>query len=328
MALSGGSSGGVSGTKAKVPGPAKPLASDLLNLSEASLPTSEDIKFRPISEQFGRQVLPLSDPEESLRQGIVQNLATGNSGFDTSAFEGGFGETLASLGSTVGRGVLNRNLGNELGALAGDTIGLRPDITPAANAAEPAGAVATRTPSFAEQLAFNILGKTASGAGLSPDSNPALQAQIEALLGEGVNALQTGVNSIRNQAFGAGAGGGSREALSIGEAVGDFSRGFTTNVANLLGQNFQNERDRQLAAISPLLNVEQSPTSRLISAKGFEAEPRELEQAELNAQINDFLRQQAERFLPLEQARATLGQRMGQSTTTQQSSLGGGFRIK
>lgn len=163
-----------------------------------------------------------------------------------------------------------------------------------------------------EDTAYNQLMSTVGGDYLSPETNPFLGQIINALGNDTANQLNRGVNDILSRAGTAGALGGSRSALMQGTAAGEATRGFNTNISDLLNKNYQNERQLQLGAIPELLSVENAPTQRTGQAMGLADIPRNMQQALIDAQMQEWLRQQNERFLPIQVGQSVMGQRMGQ----------------
>lgn len=177
-----------------------------------------------------------------------------------------------------------------------------------------------------EDLAFQELLNTVGGMYLGPESNPYLADVINASGDTVSDYFNRSINDILSRAGVSGALGGSRAALLQGEALSDTARNFNQIISELLNENYQGERNRQLGAIPSLLQVEGLPTQRYAQALGLAGMPRELEQQELNFRISELLRQQNERFLPLQVGQSILGQRLGQTipiTGPNQSGLAG-----
>lgn len=183
-----------------------------------------------------------------------------------------------------------------------------------------------------EQTAGQELQRTVGGDFLSVGSNPFLQEQISTIN----RNLQQNIANIASRAGVAGAGGGSREAVLQGEAAA----GTSGQIGDLLAANFARERGLQQQAIDPLLQFEGQPTRNELTALGVEQQagapeallragelegvPRQIEQARANIDVDEALRQQAERLVPTQVGQSILGQRIGQSIpviTPQQSGL-------
>lgn len=164
-----------------------------------------------------------------------------------------------------------------------------------------------------EDASLQELLNTVGGMYLHPDSNPYLAEQINATGADTTQQFNKNINDILDRAGVSGALGGSRAALMQGQAAGESTRGFNQIVSDLLNQNYQTERGRQLAAIPGLLQTEDLPAQRY--GKAFEAAgiPRGLDQKELEFRLNELLRQQNERMLPIQVGQSVLGQRMGQT---------------
>lgn len=160
--------------------------------------------------------------------------------------------------------------------------------------------------------AYNMLYNTVNGDYLSPESNPFLGQQINAIGEDTANQLNRSVNDILSRAGTGGALGGSRSALMQGTAAGEATRGFNTNVTNMLNENYQRERGLQLGAVPGLLQTEGLPIQQSLQAMQLAGVPREFQQQLINAQMQEWLRQQSERYLPVQVGQSVMGQRMGQ----------------
>lgn len=164
-----------------------------------------------------------------------------------------------------------------------------------------------------QDLAFNELFNTVSGDYLSPESNPFLGQQINALGALTSDRMNQNINQILDRAGVSGALGGSRAALMQGEMAGDVTNDFNKTISDMLSQNYQTERGRQLGAIPGLLTTEQAPIAQIIQAMGLAGVPREMEQRNIDANMAEWGRMQNERLLPIQTAQSILGQRMGQT---------------
>ena len=121
--------------------------------------------------------------------------------------------------------------------------------------------------------------------------NPATGPYYEAYRTNVARDLQKAIDVIRRRAAGAGgrtvfAGGPvqeEREAMLAGNA----------NIAQILGQLFENERTRRLGAVPLALQTmgwaEQVPQGRVAAAETLGALPRTVEQSDLTAQYQDYL---------------------------------------
>lgn len=161
--------------------------------------------------------------------------------------------------------------------------------------------------------AFNELMKTVGGDYLDVNSNPYLQQQIGAIGEDTSTLLNRSINDILSRAGTAGALGGSRSALMQGQAGGEAARGFEKTVADLLAGNYQNERNRQLGAAPGLAALEQLPIQQVAQAMGLAGIPREMQQKYIDASMQELMRQQNERLMPIQVGQSVLGQRMGQT---------------
>lgn len=164
-----------------------------------------------------------------------------------------------------------------------------------------------------QNAAYDELMRTVQGDYMNPETNPYMTESINALGADTTQQLNKGVNDILSRAGVGGALGGSRAALMQGQAAGETTRGFNEAVANMLNQNYQQERGRQLQSIPGLLGVENLPIEQAGQARALADRPRELQQQLINAQMQEWLRQQSERLLPLQTGQSVLGQRMGQT---------------
>jgi hypothetical protein len=165
-----------------------------------------------------------------------------------------------------------------------------------------------------EDLSRDLLRRTVQGMFLRPEDNPFLASQVDALSQDTSHQLGVDINNVRSMIGKAGGGGGSREALMAGTATGTANRGFANAVANLYANNYARERALQQSSTGDLLTMEDRPLNRIL--QGFELEdiPRQIEQKNLEGDISEFRRGQAERYQPLQIAQSILGQRMGQTT--------------
>ena len=177
-----------------------------------------------------------------------------------------------------------------------------------------------------EDAAYNELMKTIQGDYMHPDSNPYLTEMINSLGMDTTQQLNKSVNDILSRSGTAGALGGSRSALMQGQAAGETTRGFNEQISNLLNQNYQGERNRQLGATQTMPGLEGLATQRTGQALGLAGIPREFEQKLIDAQMQEWLRMQNERFQPIQIGQSILGQGMGQTipiVQPQQSGLAG-----
>lgn len=96
---------------------------------------------------------------------------------------------------------------------------------------------------------INLGQRTAQGAFLDPATNPFLKATADAAVGrvrEGL--LEKALPQIKDAAIAGGAYGGARQDLSEEGAVRDFGRSALDSTTALYGQNYAQERDRQMQA--------------------------------------------------------------------------------
>lgn len=178
-----------------------------------------------------------------------------------------------------------------------------------------------------EDTAYQELLNTVGGAYLGPDSNPYLADQINATGADVSQQFNKNINDILNRAGIGGALGGSRAALMLGQGAGEATRGFNSIESALLNEDYQAERNRQLAAIPGLLSTEGMPVQRYGQAMNLAGIPRNLDQQETQFRINELLRQQNERLMPIQVGQSVLGQSIGQSipVVNQQGSKASGL---
>lgn len=215
---------------------------------------------------------------------------------------GGPGEEGLDLPFNIGPQSIKEGLG-----LDKLTVGLSPEEE--ALRQSNIGRLLTRSPE--EQAGINPLMISASGGYLNPETNPYLAQTSKAITTSSNENLYRNLARSKDEAFQAGAGGGSRQALREGEAIGTSQRALDEIIANLFGENLARERGLQTTASKDLLDYSNVPIERGLKAETLAGIPRELEQSETDKQINDYLRQQEERLIPLEVSQGLLGQRMG-----------------
>ena len=151
----------------------------------------------------------------------------------------------------------------------------------------------TETPLFG--LAQGELEKTLAGGEYDPIGGTYYQAFRKAVMRELRDAKDrlAAETSAADKFFG---GGRIKTAGRLEEsAMGDL--------AQVLGQLFENERTRRLSAVGPALQLatygELAPLQRIEAALSLGARPREIEQAELTAQYQEWLRQLEDLGIPL-----------------------------
>lgn len=200
------------------------------------------------------------------------------------------------------------------------TLGLRPEEE--ALRKQSIGSLLADRPG--EDASRSYLMSSVKGDLLDPSTNPALQRQVNALSDDSNFNFGRNVNSVRDVYGRTGGGGGSREALALGQAAGENNRGFQSNVSDMLARNYNTERGYQNSNVGALNTLENQPFERQQQAEQLESIPRSIEQSNLTGDISEFKRGQEERFAPLNAAMAILGQRLG--STTQVKSGGGMFK--
>lgn len=136
-------------------------------------------------------------------------------------------------------------------------------------------------------LAENELDKTLSGAEYDPIGGTYYQAYRNQVMEELQNAKDrlNASTSARDSFFGGG---------RIAE-TGNLERGAVNDLSLALGQLFENERTRRLGAVPTAQSFmqfgEQLPLQRIAASQQYGALPREIEQAGLMADYNEWQRQ-------------------------------------
>ena len=158
-------------------------------------------------------------------------------------------------------------------------------------------------PSERAQNAFRVaqdqLSATAQGEFLSPDSNPFLQATIEAAQRPVVQRFRDEtLPRLRSQFTGAGQQVQPESSSPFDRAAALASRGLTQELGDissqLAGQNFQRERSRQQAAANALpqqaLQFEQGQLDQVLRGLESQALPRLIEQRGIDRGLEEFRR--------------------------------------
>ena len=152
-----------------------------------------------------------------------------------------------------------------------------------------------------------------SGKFLDPNQNVGLQQQIGALSNANQFNLQRNIGDTLARAGQSGAGGGSRSALLQGQAVGESNRGYSQAVGDLLGKAYGQNRLLQSQAPGQLINSENIPAQNTMAAYGLAGIPRQQQQIEQNARLEELSNQRNAQYQPLQVAQSILGQRLGQT---------------
>lgn len=163
------------------------------------------------------------------------------------------------------------------------------------------------------QTAQQYLTDEVSGKFLDPNTNVGLQKQVGALGDTTAFNLQRQIGDTLARAGQSGAGGGSRSALMQGQAIGEANRGYSSAVGDLLGKAYGQNRLLQSQAPGALINSENIPAQNTLTAYSLAGIPRQQEQAERNAQLEELSSQRNAQYQPLQVAQSILGQRLGQS---------------
>lgn len=188
-----------------------------------------------------------------------------------------------------------------------------------------------------------------SGALLNPETNPALQGQIEAAIRPLAQSMQTDIlPQIRGGAVDAGQFGSSRQGIAEGLAARDFMQQAGDISTNIVGQNFTQGLDAMTRAVSDAIGagamgtqtgLEQGtralfaaptladlalrPASVVESVGNLQ---RQLEQAQLTEESDRFLADQMIPFLVAQDvANLAFGAPSGTSSVTQGGGGGGGI---
>lgn len=135
------------------------------------------------------------------------------------------------------------------------------------------------------------LGKTISGQ-YDPISSPYFKAFRENL-GRETEDIVTGVNQQFNL-------GGMLPSTQRSRVVGDVRTDALGRIAQELGGMYETERGRSLQAIPMAMAMEQQPIDRALQLLEAGALPRELEQAGLDRQKQDYLRTLQAMGIPLQ----------------------------
>lgn len=156
--------------------------------------------------------------------------------------------------------------------------------------------------------ARNMVGQTAAGAYLSPDSNPYLKATVDRALGD----VSTQINSQFNQGAG-GYGGTAHQEL--------MQRGLSEAALNAYGQNYQSERLNQLRASQQAPQLAQADYTDAQALLGAGDVYGQRQQQLLNAQYGDWQQQMEHPYKQLDVlSNALAGSTGGRSTQYQSSS--------
>lgn len=136
-----------------------------------------------------------------------------------------------------------------------------------------------------------LLGDTMSGKYLSPDSNPYLKQTADAALGDlkyqWENYMMPQLRSQftgAGQTLGAGTFGSSPFDRATALASNEFNRQSADMLTSIYGQNYQQERDRQMGAVP----LQQQNTQELINTLQAVALPRLIEQYGIDQGVTEF----------------------------------------
>jgi len=156
--------------------------------------------------------------------------------------------------------------------------------------------------------ARNMVGQTAAGAYLHPDSNPYLKATVDRALGD----VSTQINSQFNQGAG-GYGGTAHQEL--------LQRGLGEAALNAYGHNYQGERLNQLRASQQAPQLAQADYQDAQALLGAGDVYGQRQQQLLNAQYGDWQQQMEYPYKQLDVlSNALAGSTGGRSTQYQTAS--------
>ena len=103
---------------------------------------------------------------------------------------------------------------------------------------------------------------------LDPYMNPYQSNVIDSLLGDFAHANDLGLNSLRSMTPN-GAYGGSRQAVSAGQLVGDNTRTLAGQIANLRSQNFNQAQQGAMFDIGNRLGADQFNSQQGLAGANF-----------------------------------------------------------
>ena len=114
---------------------------------------------------------------------------------------------------------------------------------------------------------------TVSGKYLSPDSNPYIKGAVDAALRPIQQSLNQNIMAIGDTFSGAGAYGGSNQALMSSRAVNDWANTSADTSSRIYAGNYENERQRQMmgAGLLDAANaLAMQPNQILLQAGGIQ----------------------------------------------------------
>lgn len=163
-----------------------------------------------------------------------------------------------------------------------------------------------------ENLGLQQAQQTLSGQFLDPASNPFLQRTFE-----------TAAGNVQNQIASSFLAGNSLNSGAAANALADAQQNLA---ASIFGENFQNERARQIATLGllpGLAGVQQAPTQRLLQAGGL---LEGLSGAQLAEEAERFAFEQQQQQVPLDTYINRITQLAG-FAGQRPISTGGGFGV-
>lgn len=154
----------------------------------------------------------------------------------------------------------------------------------------------------------SLISDILSGKRLSPDSNPYLASNLDYFRGEANKTLGGNMNLL-DAAFGKnGMGIGSGRSAEAGNLARNSAMDTNAQIAQILGQNYQHGLDEQMTTLGSVLpGMDQFKANMLFSALGANAIPRQIQQSDMTARYQDFLRQLQEPLTNAGMATSILG---------------------
>lgn len=150
------------------------------------------------------------------------------------------------------------------------------------------------------------------GGGYGLGSNPYQGAQADALAAQQQTFLDRNLAGIRSNSVGVGGLGGSRQGVAQGEAIGSAATGLAGATANLYGQNWNADQNREL--------------QRYGYDQGFYTNNRQLDQSGAALGANLYGLANNGDWSGLNSANNIYGNYTGFGNTTNSSQSGGGWQ--
>lgn len=158
---------------------------------------------------------------------------------------------------------------------------------------------------------------TISGDYLSPDSNPALQDTIDAANDSVLRSYRNSVIPGLQSAFsGAGRYGSGMQQIAEQEAANDLTKRLSRNATNIAFNNYNNERNRQVNAISSAPAFAQADYADIGQLLDVGAQREAIDQQGIDEQMNRFDFNQDEPLSRLNNYRGLVSGDYGGTTTS------------